>query len=165
MKNKGVTYLLLGAVCLIWGIVIYRIISCMGDEETGMPETSSSKYVDLDSVTEKYALIASYRDPFLGKSVIVPYANQQRKASMVKPIVIPKPITPPKPVVYIDWSFIQYHGLISNKGTAKLIGLLKIKEEDHIVSANTAIGDVKITFLSKDSVGVIYQEQKKMIGR
>ena len=139
------------------------MISGMGDEETGIPETSSSKYIDLDSVTEKYALIASYRDPFLGKSAGVKSSGLARKTSVVKPV--PKPVTPPKPVVYIDWSFIQYNGLISNKGTAKLIGLLKIKDEDHIVSTNTSIGDVKITFLSKDSVGVIYQEQKKMIGR
>ncbi len=139
----------------------------MGDEETGMPETSSSKYIDLDSVTEKYALIASYRDPFLGKSAAVNTSNFPRKTLVMKPVIkaAPKPITPPKPIVYIDWSFIQYNGLISNKGTAKLIGLLKIKGEDHIVSKNTTVSDVKITFLSKDSVGVIYQEQKKMIGR
>lgn len=165
MKNKGVTYLLLAAVCLIWGIVIYRLISGMSDDETNNFAQPNEKFVDLDSVSETYSLIASYRDPFLGKSFVSNANTAPRKIVNVVKNTLPIPVIIPKSVIYIDWSFIQYQGLISNKGKAKLIGLIKIKGEDHMVSVNSTINDVKITFLSKDSVGVIFQGQNRMIGR
>jgi len=165
LKNKGVTYLLLAAVCLIWGIVIYRLISGMSDDETIDFAQSNEKFVDLDSVSETYSLIASYRDPFIGKSTIVKTNTTPRTVVKIAKPVVPVPGIIPKPVIYIDWSFIQYQGLISNKGKAKLIGLVKIKGEDHMVSVNSTIKDVKITFLNKDSVGVIFQGQNRMIGR
>lgn len=153
---------------MIWGIVIYRIFAGMSDDDTNFSQTQVSKYIDIDSVSETYSLIASYRDPFLGKSYVPKSINTN--SSIPKPpkkaiTPAPKPIETPKPIVYIDWSFIQYNGLISNKGTSKLVGLVKIKGTDHIVNVNSTIGDVKITFLSKDSVGILFQQQKKMFGR
>lgn len=121
MKNKGVTYLLIAAVCMIWGIVIYRIFSGMSDDDTNYSQTQVSKYIDIDSVSETYSLIASYRDPFLGKSFVSkPIYSNSLSIKQTKKIVTsaPKSVEVPKAIVYIDWSFIQYNGLISNKGTS-----------------------------------------------
>jgi len=153
---------------MIWGIVIYRIFAGMSDDDTNYSQTQVSKYVDIDSVSETYSLIASYRDPFLGRSFTQKPINTNSLSTKPPKKVItpaPKPVEPPKPIVYIDWSFIQYNGLISNKGTSKLVGLVKIKGTDHIVNVNSTIGDVKITALSKDSVEILFQQQKKTFGR
>ena len=173
MKNKGVTYLLLVIVCAIWGIIIFRIIKGMSGDEEINTVNNSQTFTSNDKAEETYNIIASYRDPFLG-GIRQVYSHSEQSASsttqtrVVKPkTVIAKPITPalpPTPAVVIDWSFIHFKGLISNKG-GKAVGIVSINGNEHIITANDQVGDVKITALNKDSVSVVYKGLKHGVRR
>ncbi len=161
MKNKGVTYLLLAVVCAIWGIIIFRIIKGMsGDEEQNISNNSQT-YTSNDKAEETYDIIASYRDPFLGgvsQSFSQNESSPEIKREKPK-TVIAKPTTPalpPSPAVVIDWSFIHFKGLISNKG-GKAVGIVSINGNEHLVKNNDRLSDVKILSVSKDSILIQYK--------
>lgn len=173
MKNKGVTYLLLAVVCAIWGIIIFRIIKGMSGDEEINTVNNTQTFTSNDKAEETYDIIASYRDPFLG-GIRQSYSQNESSSSstpQIKPTkpktVIAKPITPalpPIPPVVIDWSFIHFKGLISNKG-GKAVGIVSINGNEHIIKANDQIGEVKITALNKDSVSVVYKGLKHGVRR
>jgi len=171
LKNKGVTYLLLAVVCAIWGIIIFRIIKGLSGDEEVNNVNNTQTFTSNDKNEETYTIIASYRDPFLGgvRQANVNREPTSRSTSLVKPKVkvsnpvIPIPV-PVVPVVIIDWSFIQYKGQISNKG-GKAVGIVTIRGNEHLITANSKVADVKIMTVSKDSILVEYNGMKKGIFR
>lgn len=173
MKNKGVTYLLLVIVCAIWGIIIFRIIKGMSGDEEINTINNSQPYTNNDKAEETYDIIASYRDPFLGgirqsysQNELSSSSTPQPKPAKPKSVVV-KPITPaqpPTPAIVIDWSFIHFKGLISNKG-GKAVGIVSINGNEHIVKNNDKLSDVKILSVSKDSILIQYKGFVKGISK
>jgi len=73
MKKKVLNYFLIGAVLMVWGIIIYRIIDATGDSDdvpvsktpAVLKKTQADQYVNTQDTSH---LILNYRDPFAGES-------------------------------------------------------------------------------------------------
>ncbi|HEX3008688.1 MAG TPA: hypothetical protein VHO90_13840 [Bacteroidales bacterium] len=159
MKNKKLIYFLMPMVLLVWGLIFYRVYMGLenNDKESyGQLSYNSGKKEDVKQDT--FVLIASYKDPFLdGKTEVARVVSSGQvleKRAIVQssmPLVIPD---------------IQYYGLISNAKNKGKIGLIKFQGKDCFLRE----GDVsdlrlKVIRLLKDSVVLIYQQQKVTIKR
>ena len=123
MKNKGITFLLLIVVGIIWYQVFFRIKSNLSDEPSGLP-TPSSKALRIKFQKDTFALQANYRDPFKAKSTTT--APIETSTNDFPPVNFtpPKPIPePPKPH---RWPKMNYYGVMkstSQKGNLAIIAI------------------------------------------
>jgi hypothetical protein len=163
MKNKSTMYVLLAGVLIVWGLIFYRVFAGMNSDDTAsfvIPQKKSSQST-TQKEEEPFILIANYRDPFLG-GVSRPISNaistvnnssRQFKSNLKKSKEV------------IDWSFLDYIGIVNNKETKKNVGLLIISGKEYMVNDGEVINGVTILRKERDSIQVEYVGEKKWVTR
>lgn len=162
MKNKSVTYLLIGVVVLIWGLVVYRIFSAVSEGESGSSPIATFKSEKKAKVVQDdtFELILDYRDPFLGKISVASFLEgevqqtrkTQKKQSFSAPIA---------PTSAIDWSFVTYLGAINSKKPGKEIGMFRLHGNEVMMKVKESRGEITVLKITKDSAYIQYQGIKK----
>jgi hypothetical protein len=161
VKNKGVTYLLIGAVAVVWGIIIYRVFF-MDPLEDGrdsfLKANITHEPFDQYEVKEDTSILAlNYRDPFLSKSsapVEVPKSGLD-----VHPVQgTIKALAPP-----INWNIIKYSGYITNPRTKRLVSILTVNGKERMVAEGESLEGVKLLKNKRDSVLVSWMGKQKYI--
>lgn len=155
MKNKKLTYVLLPMVLLIWGAILYRIVNVVGDNE-GVISPSSVQHQPMQPIVQDtFALLLSYRDPFLGKMP----ATKTPGNTGPKPIV-PVVVTPEKPIV---WPAISYGGRIKSEEGNRQLVFVQINGQANIMKIGDMINEITLNSVSKDSIEVQFGKYKKVI--
>ncbi len=165
MKNKNITYLLLAVVGLVWGTIFYKFIAGLTVENVQTENIIPKRTRYRESIlSDSFALFANYRDPFLGKSAFSSNENYTPIRTIFRPKVVKKAeVIPTK--APIDWSFIKYFGIIKNKNSGKEVALVSIHGKEYMASTNAVLESLSIISFSKDSLNVLYQGEKKTIGK
>jgi hypothetical protein len=162
MKNKPVTYVLLVAVALVWGIIIYRVFSSLNDDPPVLTATSPQKKEALNdyAVKEDTAkLNLHYRDPFNVASPPKDTARITNHAITVKAAVevVKKPAT--------DWSAISYKGFIRNPESKQLIAMIRYNNQSIMLSEGQSFGPLRLVKHKGDSILIKYQGKTKYISQ
>lgn len=159
-------YILGSMVAIIWGIIIFRILGAVGeDDDAAIPAVSiQTKKEPLDDralVRDTNTLRLNYQDPFKpsmpNKDTVQLPVKQLVRApnNIIIKSSIPKPAT--------NWSFIKYSGYIRNPRSKKLIALVNINGKSLMLSEGESAEQVKIIKNLKDSIKVGYNKQTKFI--
>jgi hypothetical protein len=166
MQKKGMTYILLAAVAMVWGLVFYRILSSLGEEETSTPKISKTVVAETNSeISDTFVLSLNYRDPFLSKSTVsVNYSTTQPSSSVVVQQKVPTKVAKVAPE-QTDWSFLRYIGSVKNQSSGKQVALLSIHGIEKVLGVGESSNDLKVLEHSRDSVFVEYRSEKKWIKR
>jgi hypothetical protein len=171
VKDKRLTYGLLAIAVIIWGTVLFRFFSSLGDQEEHYEPkklTRISKQ-EIEALEEDtFQVIANYADPFFGKlipSSIQAYSNPSNVGS-IKSKVKAKPKepkeTPPTPPSVI-WPSVKFTGVIKNKITDKLVGILYVNGKEYMSGNADYVDQVKINGIFKDSIQLEYQGIKRTL--
>lgn len=151
MKNKKLTYILIPAAAIIWGLVIYRIFAALNSQPEILPYTNIPEFKeDTFTVTDTFTLVADYPDPFL-KNL------RYRKASVTKKTksTVKKKITKkPAENKNVIWPKIQYQGLVQRKNNEQRVGLILINGKTYLVKNSKVVEKIKIIHLYNDSVSL-----------
>lgn len=160
-KNKNVTYLLICAVAVVWGIIIYRLFFLDAGEDgekvflkASVTHEAYDKYL-VKNDTFKLAL--NYMDPFPGKNpppATIPITT-------VPVPVSPKPFKPLPPPV--NWSGIKYSGYITNPKTKKMVAILIVNGKERMTAEGESLEGVKLLKNKKDSILVSWMGKQKYI--
>ena len=155
MKNKKTVYVLLPAVAIIWGIVIYRVFSGLhsSNENYKMNTNFNTSVNTNSSVLDTFSISANYRDPFLGRMISV-NANSIQKNETPKV---------EKVIQQIKWPTIIYNGMIKNQKSKKELALVQIGGKDNIMKAGETAEGIKIQKIYKDSIEVVFEKEKKAV--
>jgi hypothetical protein len=159
MKNKTLTYGLIGVAMLIWGWIFLTIFSSFFSSEKNVVNTLKKPAVVSNKIYQEpisFTLVANYRDPFLGKVFEEP---EFPKITARPPVKVKEPQIP------VDWSFVKYLGMIKNPNSDKKIALISIKGQEHMISEGQIIADVKCIKNYKDSIRISYQGRSTCIKR
>ena len=121
MKNKKTLYILIPAVLIIWGLIVYKIFSWSDDPGTDTLLPIAKKTLPVTDSVDKSVIHANYPDPFLKDktykaSGTVPAGNKVANVAnsdSKKTTVVVK--TPP----VAKWPKIRYDGLIINKNSGE----------------------------------------------
>lgn len=145
MKKKNKTYVLLGVVLAIWGIIIFKFIGAFNPPTEEEVLTASDEVFVPKQVKERelFALALDYRDPFLG-TVEAPK----------KKIIKPKKQTPKKAVV--SSRSIQYTGFIQQKDAKQQIFFVTVEGQQQMMKVNDTFREVKLVKGTKSSIRVKY---------
>ena len=145
MKNKKMTYLLLVLTVLLWGGVVYRIVSYTGNDspipQNSVKESSMSRADTLD-----FSLKLDYRDPFLNTGRKQEVAGLRKVSNRVMSKSVP--VLPA----------FKYKGLIRNK--KKIYAVIDSDGSVETVSKYMPIDGYRILTINPDSMIVEKNGQK-----
>jgi hypothetical protein len=161
VKNKTMTYLLICAVAMVWGIIVYRVFfnDTEEDDLNGVVTTKAvhEPYDQYVAKNDTFHLALNYRDPFLGKMMVTPAGV---KVSSPKPVnrMPPKPIPPA-----LNWETIRYTGYITNPTTKKVVAILSVNGMERMTAEGESFQGVKLLKNKKDSILVSWMGKQKYI--
>jgi hypothetical protein len=172
MKNKKLTYILLPAVALIWGLILYRVFSHSDDDDMMMQNPVKPGLDNIEMKRDSFAIVANYPDPFLGniqmydlskadpedlKESDMDEAGEKRKKMEAQKAKERNSNTG------IKWPNIRYGGIIRGLQTNRIVGLVKIGQQEYLMSEKDIGRDIEIIALTADSIVVAYQGERKTI--
>jgi len=163
VKNKQTTYLLICAVLLVWGIIVYRVFFNQVEEERAgiiaSGKTNPEPYDKYLVTNDTFQLALDYRDPFLGKAVNVVSTEKNSMPNQVFPAIpTPKPIASA-----LHWETIRYSGYITNPVTKKMVAILTVNGIERMTAEGESFQGVKLLKNKKDSILVSWMGKQKYI--
>lgn len=148
MNKQQKTYVLLGAVLIIWGIIGYQFFNHFSSNDTPEIETSTFTFTPKKKTQQKgYIVKADYRDPFLGK---LPSAKKKK--------VVAKKKTTPKAT--IPFPNVAYNGVVEG-GTKSYI--LTINGNQEIMTIGQTLHKITLKKADKTSAVVVFNSEEKTI--
>ena len=150
MKNKKQIYVLLPTVALVWGIIIYKIITGASPDHPDYqhPGMVKAGAAITTKVIEPYTLSLNYDDPFGKIQRPVTKKPAGKKISPAKKTV-PKVKKPE-----IDLSKYKYQGMIQNAGSKHKIALVMINNEMKMIKEGELIDEFKVVKITKESIQI-----------
>jgi hypothetical protein len=154
MKNRKLAALII-LVIFIWGTIGYKIYSGLQRKDNPLRAVRSHQPENAKAAT--YHLSLSYPDPFFKR---VDLAEKPVKRVTVKKIDVP--VSSP---VMVDWSKIQYMGLLYNASTKTHMAIVTIAGREYFIKQGEVVQEFLINEVDKDSIKVIFYNQSKYIKR
>ena len=161
MKNKKLTYILIPAVIIIWGAIAFKIIGSLKKTDSGSNlSLQSAMNVKTDTSDIRFTLIADYRDPFLSVQKRTPVVSNTTTIQQPKPTrsIQRRSIARRSRV---RWPAVEYGGVIRNKKSSSLTGLVKINNNDYLMSEGMIIEEIELLKIYEDSIQLKYNDETK----
>ncbi len=147
MQNNLKTYVLLAVVVLIWGIIGYKIISWMNQDEAPIPQATFSEFKPKQLKSrDTFSIVADYRDPFLGSFESQTTSKRITKSSL--------PIKTTLPEVSI-----VYTGIITDTETKSNIYFITINGQQYLMNLKDKIQEVQLVSGNSIAIKVKYHNQ------
>lgn len=157
MKNRKLIYFLAPLVVLIWGLIIYKVISGLNDDDSLVPVFKPFVSEGGKEQIDTFLLDASYRDPFLSTTIKINRSSESIKALSNRRSLSQVNNVPAQPDA-------QYFGIISNSKSKYKVGLIKIQGKDCLLKeGDLTANKLKIIKLYKDSAIIMQQNFKYTI--
>jgi type II secretory pathway component PulC len=159
MNSKWTKIFLIFAVLVVWGLIIFKIISHFNNQGNGEIIDNRAINLSTNQKTDTFNLLLNYPDPFLYTLRIE--NNQSHSGSKSKLSSSPKVIKEPKPVLPIP--VIKYFGLITNKKTQKLVAIINIAGKQYLAKQGETFNGVSVLKMFNDSILINYDQQRLWI--
>lgn len=164
MKNKGVTYLLLIVVAIIWYNVFFRIKDNIMGENLPVADNMAIAKMYKTQPRKEFTLKANYRDPFSskGSSVNVTEISTAAPQQPVQP-VYKEPKLPPPPKVH-HWPKIKYFGTVKNNTSKKALCIVNIDDMlFNLREGESELDGIVIKKIYRDSLFIQQGKDFKMV--
>lgn len=160
MKNKKLLYVLIPAVLLLWGVIIYKIFNVVnGSKSEEVYKSSFIENSDDENLIDTFSIHPNYRDPFLGK-IVKKSSPSENKVPNINPNPIAQKKATPTSTV---WPTLVYSGLIKNQKSNKTLALVQINGQAHIMKIADIEAEVELTKIFRDSIEVKFQKEKRFV--
>ena len=149
-KNRNI---ILGAVVIaVWGLIAFKIVSYFKSSSVvELPATNVFKSAGIKVKRERFALDASYRDPFLNEIKV--------KTSKSDPYRQIEQVSTKKQV---KWPDIRFNGIIESSAKDKKVGILQIDKRVYLVNVGDSAAKVAVIGMFKDSLRLKYSNEIKV---
>lgn len=151
MKNKKNLYILLPAVIIVWGLVIYRFFKGMNPDTSLNQKAQTVKEFNPEELkeSETFTIKADYRDPFLG--------SLAKKEKKIKRSYIPSKPKEPE----IPFPNIVYKGIISPKGKKEKVFLININGQQQLFKLKNTLNQVTLLRGNEEQITLKFQKEKR----
>ena len=158
MKNKKLIKILVPLAVIIWGLIIYRVISFVnnGGPTNNIVSQQSYKFENTP-IIDTFKLVANYRDPFNVQPVNrkITKTPSQNKSTIKASNKIK--------ASNIKWPSIVYKGRVQDNTSSKNLSIMVINNHNYMMFESDEKEDVILKKIYKDSVLVEYSNQQKFI--
>ena len=144
MTKNQKTYLLLGLVVGIWGLLGFKFVSSLNPTVRAVQKVNKTVQFEPKTVIQRdtFSLIANYRDPFLGT---LPRSLRKKK-----------PATSPSDKKEIPRKNIAYSGFLSEANSKDLTFFVSIEGQQYMMNKRDKIQEVTLVSGNKTSIQVAY---------
>lgn len=160
MKKKSFTYILLAVVVIVWFQVFSRIKGTWFGDDIIENNTMRVATAIAPKPKDTFDIMANYRDPFQEgnyKASNLDLSDEKKEPEEIKFKPIPKPIY---------WPKIKYYGIVKKTVSDKPLAIVNVDGVQLMLRKGEEIfGDIKLTFISRDSIIVMNKKEKKMFWR
>lgn len=155
MKRK-LTYPLLILVVVLWGVIFHRVFSG-GDGASSPPAIASIQPTPAVRQPIYDSLQLDYPDPFLGDSGVdtVDLSDEGNDVESEESAV---------EMPYVDWSQVQYLGLIHSDSDGKAVVLVTINGKEHMLKRGDTVDGYMLSGQQGSTIEISYQGQVTTIG-
>jgi len=153
MKKKRATYLLIGGVLAIWGLLIWKIASAIAPREEEPSGRLPVRHADYSRLAPRdtETLHLDYRDPFLTKS---DESNKVERKSLGKRAGVSDRVRPlPMPE---DISFIHYKGIFMTLSKNRYVIIMGFHDREEMMKQGQTVSGVRVVAIRKENVNVLY---------
>ncbi|MCJ8212034.1 hypothetical protein MUY27_20120 [Mucilaginibacter sp. RS28] len=165
MKSKLLNYLLIAAVAMVWGLIIYRVVDAVSGEDEPIVLQNKARpkepLQDYAMHPDTTSLALNYPDPFEHT------APRETKSALAVPVEVkPLPVsTAPHltPPTAVNWSFISYGGYLRNPGSKKTLALVTINGREFMLSEGETAEQVKLLKNMRDSIKIAFAGKTRYI--
>lgn len=169
MKNKKLLYILIPCTLVLWGIIVYKIVRVTSGNNDF--ESSVSVTIDKESDTkfgkDTFSIKANYRDPFFGNKFstnrVYQESNSNTQQTIPAHINKPQQNIPKNDIATSNFPNVVYNGIIQNKQTNKSLAIVQINGQSNIMKVGDVFNEVEILKISKDSIEVKFQKEKRFV--
>jgi hypothetical protein len=146
MKNRKLLFFLISAVVIIWGVIIYKVFSWMGDDslEKSAPVEVVNKNIST-SVKDTFSLLLNYPDPFGFHPVI----SREMNHSAGKAITSKK------------WPSISFYGTISTGNKKTTLASLRVNGNEVIMKQGDTCCGMRLVTVKKEGIVVRYHGEER----
>ena len=149
MSNNTKTYIILGIVLLIWGIIGFRILGAISPEPELVAPQKRMAFQEIElTPKDTFSIKADYRDPFLGT-----LTSKKEKKKTQK--------------VVQDQTFdreVLYTGSMVNHSSGKRIYFISINGQQYLLEKGKQAMEVLLISGSEQYVTIKYKGMVKRIG-
>jgi hypothetical protein len=164
MNQKILRYGLIGGVTLVWGLIIYRVVDGLGDDDA-LPFVKSAvvKADVLEKEPEKFTLIADYPDPF------IPGGEGEDTAALVSTVPgagggAPVPVYTPPVEVYKEGT-IKYLGMIANPAKKMKVAVIQVNGKEMTVKEKDRIEEFVVRKIERERLVVVWKGKEVVVRR
>lgn len=164
MKNKKLIYILIPLTVIIWGVIVYRIISQIRRN----PEPVYNKTDMIDGFQSKqpsdtFTLKLDYTDPFLDRNLRGRPSIRSAYERQDNPVPAPATsVTKPQSTDQtVLWPVIRYGGIIENTDSKQEICLVNIDGINFLMSTGDTKEQVKLIKVYQDSIILELTRQRR----
>jgi hypothetical protein len=147
----------MGAVVLIWGIIVFRILNGLGGSEAPDIGGRPAQRAEVSSPIDTFTLYADYPDPFIpGKEIddtVLSVANATGK----KDLPVAQTVTAPLITEGTVAGMIQLKGIFGNPQKRSKVAIVTINGKEAIVHEKERVGGIYITKIAKDHLQIKYK--------
>ncbi|MGW9686752.1 hypothetical protein [Flagellimonas sp. 2504JD1-5] len=148
MSKNTKTYLLLGAVLLIWGIIGFKVLGALSSEPEAPVLAENINFKPKEQVKkDTFSILVDYRDPFLG--TMPPSKKKPKTKGVAKPKV--------------QFPNINYTGLITDQDTKNHIFFVTISGNQYLMRKGNTQADITLLSGSSKSIRVRFKGIAKTI--
>lgn len=164
-QKKWITWLLGVLVVGIWGLIMQRVFSGMGDRETPQIKQAerSSDHEKLPELQpDTFRLALNYPDPFTGepsaeKPVGHPVSGPVKTVAPAQPLTAVAP-APPDPMEQVS-----YLGFVQNPESKKRVAILNAGGKEMMMSEGEHAGPLQLIRISGPEITIKYKNKLKQI--
>lgn len=166
MKNKGLTFVLVIVVGVIWYKVFFRIKDNLTADTSIAATQNASPILRKQFVKDTFALQANYRDPFHSNASTTHNSTSDEmngtapQPAPVQQIVKPQP-DPPKPH---RWPKMRYFGLMKSNPQKGTLAILTIDNmRFNLREGEEAYDGITLRKIYGDSVLMVHEKYGRVL--
>lgn len=157
LKNKGLTFILIGVVGYVWYQVFFRIKDNFFSEQIVVESSVLNKQLNFTIDRDTSTLLINYRDPFLQRKNISEGIKNDYSSDI-------QTINAPKQEVYVEWPEIKFYGFMKNTQSKQPLIIIKLDGEFYYVrKGETILDGILILNVTPEYLNVTYQKKSKKI--
>jgi hypothetical protein len=157
LKSKKSTYILIPMVIIVWGILFWKIFVGTGSNKTSI--IRKKQLPVLSNIKDTVVVPppkCNYPDPFLkplGQSLksSVPEKEEEDVNKVLNRVV--------------RWPRIEFLGTVKSRKSHSPLGVMKIGNDEYLVREGNEQMNIKVFYISVDSIGLELQRDKRFFRR
>jgi len=165
MNQKPVKYVLIGAVVLVWGLIIYRIVDGLSpDDNVPAIKSTGAQQIAYIPTTDSFTLIADYSDPFIPNTDTVDAEVTAMNKAVAAPPPPPPVVSKPPADTYKEGT-IQYLGMIANPVKKLKLANINLNGKEMLVKEKDKVEGYLVQKISLEAIVIRYKNKNITIQR